>query len=368
MITPRLAVTTRVRSGLRGLGLAGLVLLAAACAGDRAGTPGAGMARHGYAPPGPPHDPWGPYIVEAAARHDVPEVWIREVMRVESAGRPDAISQAGAMGLMQVMPATYEELRLRYGLGGDPFQPRDNILAGTAYLREMYDRFGSPGFLAAYNAGPGTFERYLERRRRLPDETRRYVATIGPRINGAYPSNRAAPEVYAAAAVPTSIPPGLRRVTRNAAAQLAYRPSPPTPPAPPARPPVTTPMREPVIVQASLAPPPPPAPARFQLISSAHAAPALGAPRPSRIDGDWAIQVGAFQSHGPARNAVEQARQAAPDLLGGAEMAIASVTTSSGTLVRARLVGLSASAAVAACQRVERRGLSCIAVSPDAQG
>jgi D-alanyl-D-alanine carboxypeptidase len=366
MITPHLAVTTRARSGLRALGLAGLVLLAAACASDRAGVPGAGLAGRSHAPPGPPHDPWGPYIVEAAALHDVPEVWIREVMRVESAGRPDAISQAGAMGLMQVMPATYEELRLRYGLGSDPFHPRDNILAGAAYLREMYDRFGSPGFLAAYNAGPGTFERYLERRRRLPEETRRYVATIGPRIAGVTPSGRAAPEVYAAASVPTNIPAGLRQPVRAAPVQVASRaPVPPTPPAP-----VTAPVREPVIVRASLPPPPPPAPSSggFRLISSAHAAPALGAPRPSRIDGDWAIQVGAFQSHGPARNAVEQARQAAPDLLGGAEMAIASVTTSNGTLVRARLVGLSAGAAVAACQRVERRGLSCIAVAPDAQG
>ena len=75
-------------------------------------------------------------------------------MRQESGGQEDVISWAGAMGLMQVMPATYDDLRGRYNLGDDPFDPHNNLLAGTAYLREMYDRFGAPGFLAAYNARP----------------------------------------------------------------------------------------------------------------------------------------------------------------------------------------------------------------------
>ncbi|WP_439577584.1 transglycosylase SLT domain-containing protein [Elioraea sp.] len=372
--TSHLPPTRRLHTVVRRAGLAALVLLAAACASDRVAVRHTGHVAGHYAAPGPAHDPWGPYIAEAAVMHDVPESWIREVMRVESAGRYDAISSAGAMGLMQLMPATWEELRVRYQLGSDPFQPRDNILAGTAYLREMYDRFGSPGFLAAYNAGPGTFDRYLARQRGLPDETRRYVGMIAPRIDGTVPANRAAPEAYAAARVPANIPPGLRRVVRGPPTQLAYRPpTPPTPPAPPAviaraPAPVTAPVREPMVVRASLPPSAPPEPpGRFQLISSARAAPALAAPVPPRIGGAWAIQVGAFQSHGPARNAIEQARRAAPELLGGAQVAIASVVTGNGTLVRARLVGLSAAAAVAACQRVEQRGQSCIAVSPDAQ-
>ena len=66
-----------------------------------------------------------------------------------------AISPKGAMGLMQLMPETWAALRARYGLGRDAFDPHDNILAGAAFLREMHDRYGSPGFLAAYNAGPG---------------------------------------------------------------------------------------------------------------------------------------------------------------------------------------------------------------------
>lgn len=104
-------------------------------------------------------------------------------MRVESAGDVRAISSAGAMGLMQVMPATWAELRVRHRLGGNPYDPRDNILAGAAYLREMHDRYGSPGFLAAYNAGPGRYEEYLAGRP-LPAETRAYVATLAPIVGG----------------------------------------------------------------------------------------------------------------------------------------------------------------------------------------
>jgi hypothetical protein len=80
------------------------------------------------------------------------------------------------------MPETYAELRLRYHLGTDPYEPRNNILAGAAYLREMHDRFGPDGFLAAYNAGPGRYEGYVKSGRPLPDETRDYVATLAPVI------------------------------------------------------------------------------------------------------------------------------------------------------------------------------------------
>jgi hypothetical protein len=87
------------------------------------------------------------------------------------------------MGLMQIMPKTWTELRARYGLGADPYDVRDNILAGAAYIRELYDRYGAPGFLAAYNAGPGRYERHLATGRPLPDETQAYVATLAPMIN-----------------------------------------------------------------------------------------------------------------------------------------------------------------------------------------
>ncbi|PZU69302.1 lytic transglycosylase domain-containing protein [Sphingobium sp.] len=129
------------------------------------------------------NDPYGAYIAEAAQRFGVPEAWIRAVMGVESAGDVRAISSSGAMGLMQVMPATWAELRVRHRLGANPYDPRDNILAGAAYLREMHDRYGSPGFLAAYNAGPGRYEEYLAGRP-LPAETRAYVAALAPVIGG----------------------------------------------------------------------------------------------------------------------------------------------------------------------------------------
>ncbi len=350
------------------LALAGL----AACGGG-----GQGPVHHArqadYSPPGPPHDPWGPYIVEASRRYDVPETWIREVMRVESAGRPMALSNAGAMGLMQVMPATYAELAARHDLGPDPYYPKDNILAGTAYLREMYDRFGNPAFLAAYNGGPGTLDGYLAGRRGLPDETRRYVAMIAPRIAGVHPENRAAPQVYAAAALPTNIPAGRRPARRGGPTQLvAY-----TPPRPPAAPPatrvaaapVTAPVREPsVSVVSARVSTPPAQQGGFRLISSANAAPQLGTARPATLTGPWAIQVGAFSAEAQARHAAESARRAAPDLLSAARADLRPVRTASGTLTRARLAGLSAEAAVAACQRLERSNTSCVALSPDAQG
>jgi hypothetical protein len=94
-------------------------------------------------------------------------------------GRP-ITSRAGAMGLMQLMPATWASMRSALGLGGDPYQPRDNILAGTAYLRAMYDRFGYPGLFGAYNAGPGRYGASVNAGRSLPDETR----TISTRSRG----------------------------------------------------------------------------------------------------------------------------------------------------------------------------------------
>ena len=81
------------------------------------------------------------------------------------------------MGLMQIMPKTWTELRARYGLRADPDDPHDNIVASAAYIRELHDRYGSPGFLAAYNAGLSRYEKHLAMSRPLPDETQPYVAT-----------------------------------------------------------------------------------------------------------------------------------------------------------------------------------------------
>jgi len=145
-------------------------------------------ASQSYPAPGPFGDPWGPYVHEAAVRFSFPEAWIRAVMQQESGGRQASAdgapitSSVGAMGLMQVMPGTYDLLRQPYALGPDPYDPRSNILAGTAYLKEMHARFGAPAFLAAYNAGPDRVDAYLNSSMVLPDETVSYVAAIGPRI------------------------------------------------------------------------------------------------------------------------------------------------------------------------------------------
>lgn len=127
-----------------------------------------------------PRDGIAAHVAEAARRFDLPEAWIEAVMRAESAGDPRAVSPAGAMGLMQLMPATWADLRIRFGLGDDPYDPHDNILAGAAYLRELLDRYGAPGFLAAYNAGPGRYEEALVTGRPLPSETRAYLAKLAP--------------------------------------------------------------------------------------------------------------------------------------------------------------------------------------------
>jgi len=132
----------------------------------------------------PPPNPFAAFVGEASRRFAVPEHWIRAVMHVESDGKLRARSQKGAMGLMQIMPKTWTELRARYGLGADPYDPRDNILAGAAYIRELHDRYGAPGFLAAYNAGPRRYENHLATGRPLPDETQAYVATLAPTIGG----------------------------------------------------------------------------------------------------------------------------------------------------------------------------------------
>ena len=82
------------------------------------------------------------------------------------------------MGLMQLMPGTWEEMRRDHHLGTDPDDPRDNILAGTAYLRQLYDRFGYPGMFAAYNAGPARYARHLSTGRALPMETVAYLRSV----------------------------------------------------------------------------------------------------------------------------------------------------------------------------------------------
>jgi D-alanyl-D-alanine carboxypeptidase len=427
LLISRTAATPTLRAFRRVRLIACLALLAtlAACGGSQTHRTARYNPSRYYPPPGPSSDPWGPYIREASGRFGVPENWVRRVMRQESGGQEDVISWAGAMGLMQVMPDTYDGLRTRYSLGDDPFDPHNNILAGTAYLREMYDRFGSPGFLAAYNAGPNRLDRYLNNGTPLPTETVNYVASIAPLLGSDTPMSgplavyaggasvtravyRPTPSgcdpdaaydparpcvpirpavVQVAAAAPT---PYVRADCDPDAAYDPTRPCAPMRSAPVqaaavvAAPYVATdcdpdaaydptrrcqppaPAVAPIITQP-LAPPPAPPPMRYareaRPLQERMSQPVAFAPGPP--PGHWMIQVGAFATLSTAQGAAERARAVAPDLLDRTKIELPA-TAPLGTQVafRARLSGLTPQAAAEACARLTRQGMACITVPP----
>jgi soluble lytic murein transglycosylase-like protein len=161
-------------------------------------------------PSAKPVDQWYPMVSEAATLFALPEAWVTAVMTQESGGRTTLggrpiTSKAGAMGLMQLMPKTYEDLRHRYGLGTDAYAPHDNIVAGAAYLRQMYTRYGYPGMFAAYNAGPGRLDAYLAGRKPLPDETISYLSAIAPGSETAFGGRQIAPSKPVKAHTPDGI-------------------------------------------------------------------------------------------------------------------------------------------------------------------
>ena len=406
------------------LGCTGMALLTACAGGPRVSENAdyyLSHAQHDYTPPGPPSDPWGPYIQEAAARFDVPEVWIRQVMRVESGGHEYiggqlVVSSAGAMGLMQLEPETYQEMATQYGLGQDPFNPYDNIMAGTAYIHAMYQMYGSPGFLAAYNAGPGRLNSYMNYSRPLPDETKNYVAMIAPNIQGYYPAHRSEADQLALNTQPMTEAPGLLppgfvpsasyglpagNSDDNAGAQVqvasiapvdtpsaapvqtasiapveaAPVPPPPAPPRPAAEPAYQSTLTASAVAMSL--PPPPPAPSRapsrpnFSLVPpamadtpprtmQASAAPAFGSTH-------WAIQVGAYSSPSNARAALGIAELSAVSQLVNGQAMVQSIRRGGKTTYRARVVGLQREDAVNACNRLSGGPTGCVVISPDEQ-
>jgi soluble lytic murein transglycosylase len=119
-------------------------------------------------------------IVEESLRHGLDPALVMAVIRVESAGHHLAVSPVGALGLMQILPSTGEELAARLGIdwrGPDTlFDPVVNVKIGTAYLRELSDRYRHvPTALAAYNWGPGRIDRRLRRGDGVPS---RYVEQV----------------------------------------------------------------------------------------------------------------------------------------------------------------------------------------------
>jgi hypothetical protein len=259
----------------------------------------------------------------------------------------------------------------------------------------MYDIYGSPGFLAAYNAGPARLDDYLTNSRALPDETRRYVAAIGPNLYGASPNVRSPAEQYAMNALPVNIPPGTRygrgavqlasaasrgpvhlaaassggwssgagRVPARQAVQVAQLPEPP--------PRTAAPMPQQVAIAAPPAAPllsqSPTSSRGFHLVSPAMAADTMAVRRGSAAPGQWAIQVGAFASQNLAQSALATARDQAKLELAIGRSYVGTVQGGRGTLWRARMVGLSKETAVQACEKLSRGRGNCIVLSPDAQ-
>ncbi|HEY5337971.1 MAG TPA: lytic transglycosylase domain-containing protein [Rhizomicrobium sp.] len=139
-------------------------------------------------------DRWKPYIVEAARKFDLPQPWIRAVLQRESGGRTmkaegvPTISPTGAVGIMQLMPGTYNDMRAEYDLGDNPADPHDSVIAGAAYLKWLHRKYGYPNMFAAYNDGPANFDKYLAGGRTLPIETIAYLSSLSGKLgdtNGA---------------------------------------------------------------------------------------------------------------------------------------------------------------------------------------
>lgn len=116
---------------------------------------------------------------EAAMRSGIAADVILRVMRAESGGNSGIVSVRGAIGCMQIMPATWAYLSQRYGLGNDPYDARMNMIGGALYLAELARRFGWPGAYAAYNAGPARYILYTANGVPLPAETVAYTARLG---------------------------------------------------------------------------------------------------------------------------------------------------------------------------------------------
>jgi soluble lytic murein transglycosylase-like protein len=122
------------------------------------------------------------FIAEASERFGIPTAWIRAIVRVEIGQNVRASPRKGGVGLSQLSPEKWTALRHRYALGDNPLDPRDNILAGTAHLREMYDRYGSKDFLAAYIIGPTRYDEQLKSGAPLPQDAQTVVAELAPLI------------------------------------------------------------------------------------------------------------------------------------------------------------------------------------------
>ncbi|CAI3950325.1 Soluble lytic murein transglycosylase or regulatory protein s (may contain LysM/invasin domain) (MltE) (PDB:153L) [Commensalibacter communis] len=311
-----------------------------------------------WRPPGPPADPWGPYINQSSQRFNVPDQWIRAVIMQESRGyqyynkRP-ITSPHGAKGLMQLKTPTYRDMAKRYKLGKDPYNPQDNIMAGTAYIRILYNQFGAPGFVAAYHGGPGTLSNHLKHGSSLPKATKQYLTAVSAKLGNDIPmsgpfakyasgssrrSKSKTPLPLEAYYTPKSYAPTTMvaqntvqpRKRRSLKSGSTYKPMTPIYP--------TQSQPRPNIVQVAYA------------------------PTASASKGNWGVQVGAYPSISLAQQATAKAQSKIADSFSFASPSIESVNKNGTTLYRARLTGISQISAIQACRQLKQKGMNCITV------
>ncbi|RTR24665.1 lytic transglycosylase domain-containing protein [Azospirillum griseum] len=326
----------------------------AGCATDGTQGTGSGTVETAYVPD--PKDPlgrWVPLIREASERYDMPEKWIRAVMMRESNGRATSssgkplTSSAGAIGLMQVMPGTYELMRFQYGLGPDPADPRDNIMAGTAYLRQMYDLFGAPGFLAAYNCGPACYASHLAGKQRLPRETKQYIAALTPVLRGSAPrtpSQSAGASAIEIAVVPNDAPKPQKGEGQVVVAMAVPEAAPVA--KTPERTETTVAVNTGVTVASAPADTAPAKPVEPRPVVVAKAEPPAAAPVPKPAP----VQVAALPAPAPARSVETQV----------AEALLAPQSVAAGQRVVIRFISQTAKG----CGSLTGKGSMCVALAP----
>lgn len=333
----------------------------------------AGPAKTSYRAPGSALNPWGPYILEASERFSIPQSWIRAVMQQESGGHQYmnghlTRSVHGAVGLMQIKPDTYAELAQRYHLGSDPYNPHDNIMAGTGYIRELYDRFGSPDFLGAYNCGPQCMENHRSRGAPLPGYARTYMAAITPHLNDPVP-----PSTLPVQTEPNLAPQQIApvQVVQNTAQPYGPASAPPledeTLPPPSAG--ADSPAQQDDSTTMQLAGDSTPQPAGYQPAAyrSVSSTPLAGPGivwRSAGSGGNAIIQIGAFSTPARAMHAIALARQSSPALSHALNRVEKVTPTGRAPVWRTRLAGLPSGQTDTICSALRQQGLSCIAITP----
>lgn len=319
-----------------------LLVLAALCV-----LAGCAGPRRSYAPPVASDNAlnqWTPYVQEASQRFTIPQSWIRAIMRQESGGHQYlhghlTRSIHGAVGLMQIKPDTYAELAGRYHLGSDPYDPHDNIMAGSGYIRELYNRFGSPDFAGAYSCGPQCMSNHRTRGAPLPSYAVAYLAAVSPHLNDPVPGDN----TQIAQAVAAAEAQNWSDSDHPQAEPLNDTPTDTTTNGADTR-------------QVSITP----------LPGQSSREVALSGPaitwRQNRITGNAVIQIGAFSTRGRADAALRTAHGAAP-ALGQAHDRVERILSGSGASVwRTRLEGLPAAQTGTICQALHQQGLACVPV------